>query len=59
GFHVEGRTFSGPLRVWLTHFNLFCVFCLVFTYALLVATWLIMKSEDPLKSRMRALSRPL
>ncbi|ECE8299047.1 ubiquinol oxidase subunit II, partial [Salmonella enterica subsp. enterica] len=32
---------------------------LVVTYALLGATWLIMKSEDPLHSRMCALSRPL
>ncbi|WP_348235754.1 cytochrome d ubiquinol oxidase subunit II, partial [Salmonella enterica] len=56
---VEGRTFSGSQPVWLTPFNLFCGVGLVATYALLGATWLIMKSEDPLHSRMCALSRPL
>ncbi|EGV5588072.1 cytochrome d ubiquinol oxidase subunit II [Salmonella enterica] len=59
GFQVEGRTFSGSQLDWLTPFNLFCGVGLVVTYALLGATWLIMKSEDPLHSRMCALSRPL
>lgn len=43
----------------MTPFNLFCGLGLVITYALLGATWLIMKSEDPLQSRMRQLARPL
>ncbi|VFS78652.1 terminal oxidase subunit II [Salmonella enterica subsp. diarizonae] len=59
GFQVEGRAFSGSQLDWLTPFNLFCGVGLVVTYALLGATWLIMKSEDPLHSRMCALSRPL
>ncbi|EKD6243352.1 cytochrome d ubiquinol oxidase subunit II [Salmonella enterica subsp. enterica serovar Infantis] len=52
GFQVEGRTFSGSQLDWLTPFNLFCGVGLVVTYALLGATWLIMKSEDPLHSRI-------
>lgn len=59
GFQVSGRAFSGSQLDWLTPFNLFCGLGLVITYALLGATWLIMKSEDPLQSRMRQLTRPL
>ncbi|WP_312581385.1 cytochrome d ubiquinol oxidase subunit II [Atlantibacter hermannii] len=59
GFPVEGRTFAGGALDWLTPFNLFCGLGLVVTYALLAATWLIMKSEDPLFSRMRQLTPPL
>lgn len=59
GFQVSGRAFSGTQLDWLTPFNLFCGLGLVITYALLGATWLIMKSEEPLQSRMRQLARPL
>lgn len=45
GFQVEGRTFSGSQLDWLTPFNLFCGVGLVVTYALLGATWLIMKAK--------------
>ncbi|MGS9154615.1 cytochrome d ubiquinol oxidase subunit II, partial [Salmonella enterica subsp. enterica serovar Infantis] len=44
GFQVEGRPFSGSQLDWLTPFNLFCGVGLDVTYALLGATWLIMKS---------------
>ncbi|MEA0983871.1 cytochrome d ubiquinol oxidase subunit II, partial [Salmonella enterica] len=59
GFQVEGRTFGGSQLDWMTPFNLFCGVGRVVTYALLGATWLMMKSEDPLHSRMCALSRSL
>ncbi|QMI04245.1 cytochrome d ubiquinol oxidase subunit II [Citrobacter sp. RHB25-C09] len=59
GFQVDGRTFGGSQLDWLTPFNLFCGVGLVITYALLGATWLIMKSEDPLQGRMREVARPL
>ncbi|HFZ8993963.1 TPA: cytochrome d ubiquinol oxidase subunit II [Citrobacter freundii] len=59
GFQVTGRSFSGTQLDWLTPFNLFCGVGLVVTYALLGASWLIMKSEEPLQSRMRGLARGL
>ncbi|WP_312140811.1 cytochrome d ubiquinol oxidase subunit II [Atlantibacter hermannii] len=59
GFEVTGRTFSGSPLGWMTAFNFFCGAGLVVGYALLGATWLVMKSENPLESRMRALTRPL
>ncbi|ANG92974.1 cytochrome d ubiquinol oxidase subunit II [Lelliottia amnigena] len=59
GFSVTGRTYSGGPFDWLTLFNLFCGVGLTVAYALLGATWLVMKSEDPLQARMRQISRPL
>lgn len=43
GFTVSGRAFSGGMFDWLTPFSLFCGFGLCVTYALLGATWLVMK----------------
>lgn len=59
GFPVEGRTFAGSQLGWLTPFNLFCGAGLIVAYALLGASWLVMKSEDPLQQKMRALVQPL
>jgi len=56
GFHVTGRQFSGGPLDWFTAFNLFCGLGLVVAYALLGATWLVMKSENPLQRQMRALT---
>ena len=57
GFTVSGRTFSGGMFDWLTPFNLFCGLGLCVAYALLGATWLVMKSEGALQQRMRELTR--
>lgn len=59
GFPVAGRAFAGGPFDWLTPFTLFCGFGLVIAYALLGATWLVMKSENPLQASMRNLSRVL
>lgn len=59
GFAVTGRRFSGGPFDWLTPFTLFCGAGLVITYALLGATWLVMKSEDPLQDKMRAVAKQL
>lgn len=56
GFQVTGRQFSGSQLDWLTPFNLFCGLGLVIAYALLGATWLVMKSENPLQQQMRILT---
>ena len=51
--------FSGGALDWLTPFNLFCGVGLVITYALLGASWLVMKSEEPLQGKMRKAARKL
>ncbi|WP_449554480.1 cytochrome d ubiquinol oxidase subunit II [Lelliottia amnigena] len=59
GFSVTGRAYSGGPFDWLTPFNLFCGVGLTVAYALLGATWLVMKSENPLQARMRRVSKQL
>ena len=59
GFPVTGRTFSGGALDWLTPFNLVCGVGLVIAYALLGASWLVMKSEEPLQGKMRKAARKL
>ncbi|HGY1777489.1 TPA: cytochrome d ubiquinol oxidase subunit II [Citrobacter amalonaticus] len=59
GFAVTGRRFSGGPFDWLTPFTLFCGAGLVVTYALLGATWLVMKSENPLQDKMRTAAKQL
>ncbi|WP_039055962.1 cytochrome d ubiquinol oxidase subunit II [Enterobacter sp. Bisph1] len=59
GFKVTGRQFSGGALDWLTPFNLFCGVGLVITYGLLGASWLVMKSEEPLQGKMRKAARKL
>lgn len=59
GFPVSGRAFAGGPFDWFTPFSLFCGLGLVVAYALLGATWLVMKSENPLQGRMRQISKRL
>ncbi|WP_241721571.1 cytochrome d ubiquinol oxidase subunit II [Raoultella sp. HC6] len=59
GFPVSGRAFSGGMIDWLTPFTLFCGLGLTIAYALLGASWLVMKSEEPLQEKMRGASRAL
>jgi len=59
GFAVRGGTFVGGAFDWLTPFSLFCGLGLVVAYALLGATWLIIKTEGDIHERMRSLARPL
>ncbi|WP_434641397.1 cytochrome d ubiquinol oxidase subunit II [Klebsiella sp. I138] len=59
GFSVSGRAYSGGVFDWLTPFTLFCGLGLTIAYALLGATWLVMKSENPLQDKMRHTSRAL
>ncbi|MCU6671677.1 cytochrome d ubiquinol oxidase subunit II [Enterobacteriaceae bacterium H4N4] len=59
GFEVTGRAYSGGAFDWFTPFNLFCGLGLVIAYAFLGATWLVMKSENPLQVRMRQASKRL
>lgn len=59
GFTVTGRSFSGGPFDWFTPFTLFCGVGLVVAYALLGATWLVMKSENPLQDKMRTVAKKL
>lgn len=59
GFPVHNRAYAGGALDWLTPFTLFCGFGLMAAYALLGATWLVMKTEGHLQERMHRLAGPL
>jgi cytochrome d ubiquinol oxidase subunit II len=59
GIEVEGRAYAGGWFDWLTPFSLFCGVALVAGYALLGASFLIMKTEGLLQARMFRLALPL
>lgn len=46
GVAVDGRNFAGGPFDWATGFSIMTGIALVFGYALLGATWLVMKTED-------------
>ena len=46
GIHVEGRNFAGGPFDWATGFSVMTGIAVVFGYALLGSTWLVMKTED-------------
>jgi len=51
GIAVEGRSYAGGWFDWLTPFSLFTALALVAGYALLGASWLILKTEGALQAR--------
>lgn len=57
GFTVEGRNFAGGDLDWANGFALVTGISLVFGYALLGATWLIMKTEDETQKWARRISK--
>lgn len=59
GFQVENHVYSGGAFDWLTPFAIFSGLGLIVAYALLGATWLILKTEGALLERMRELSKPI
>jgi cytochrome d ubiquinol oxidase subunit II len=59
GFEVEQRSFVGSMFHWLTPFSLLTGVALISGYALLGATWLIMKTTGALQDRCFALARRL
>ena len=50
---MHTRSYSGGWWDWLTPFSITTGFALMSGYALLGATWLIMKTDGPLQDRMR------
>ena len=59
GIEVVDRAYSGGWWDWLTLFSLLTGVAVVAGYALLGATWLVMKTEGSLQHRMRRLAWPL
>ena len=59
GFRVQGRFFAGSSWDWLRPFGVLTALSLVLGYALLGATWLIMKTEGSLQDWARRQARGL
>ncbi|QYK11209.1 cytochrome d ubiquinol oxidase subunit II [Shewanella rhizosphaerae] len=59
GIPVVDRQFAGGDFDWFAPFPLLCGLGLTLTYALLGSTWLLMKTDGMLESKMRHYSRPL
>jgi cytochrome bd ubiquinol oxidase subunit II len=56
GIHVEGRHYGGGWWDWLTPFSILTGLAVVIGYALLGATWLVMKTEGELRDEAYRLS---
>jgi cytochrome d ubiquinol oxidase subunit II len=57
GIPVSGRAYAGGWWDWLTPFSVLTSLALAVGYALLGATWLIMKTNGPLQSKACALAK--
>ncbi|MDI4238000.1 cytochrome d ubiquinol oxidase subunit II [Bradyrhizobium sp. Arg237L] len=56
GVHVEGRQYAGGWWDWLTPFSVLTGISVLVGYALLGATWLVMKTEGALRDKAYQLS---
>jgi cytochrome bd ubiquinol oxidase subunit II len=56
GVHVEGRQYAGGWWDWLTPFSILTGVALAVGYALLGATWLVLKTESELRDKAYRLS---
>ncbi len=56
GIEVNGRSFAGGQLDWANGFSIVTGLSLIFGYALLGATWLIMKTEDITQSWARGIA---
>jgi cytochrome d ubiquinol oxidase subunit II len=59
GIHVESGAYAGGAFDWLTPFGLVCGLGVVTGYALLGATWLVMKTEGAVAARARQQAKVL
>ncbi len=59
GIEVVDRAYAGGWWDWLTPFSVLTGLAVAAGYALLGATWLVMKTEGSLQHRMRRLAWPL
>ncbi|QDL90850.1 cytochrome d ubiquinol oxidase subunit II [Paroceanicella profunda] len=53
GIHIENRAYAGGWWDWLTPFSILTGLALLVGYALLGATWLVMKTEGEVHDRAR------
>lgn len=53
GIEVDGRAYAGGWFDWLTPFSILTGLAVVVGYALLGATWLVLKTEGDIQSRVR------
>jgi cytochrome d ubiquinol oxidase subunit II len=51
GIHVDGRSYAGGWWDWLTPFSILTGLAVAIGYALLGATWLVLKTEGELRDR--------
>ena len=56
GIEVDGRAYAGGWWDWLSPFSLLTGVSVIFGYALLGATWLVMKTEGQLQARLRQMA---
>lgn len=56
GVEVSGRNFSGGVFDWASGFSVMTGIAVVFGYALLGATWLVMKTEDTTQNWARSVA---
>ncbi len=59
GIEIENRAYAGGWWDWLTPFTMLTGLAVAAGYALLGATWLIMKTDGDLQASMRQYARPL
>src|SRR5262249_32293781 len=59
GVKVENGAFAGGSFDWATPFSLLCALAVASGYALLGATWLILKTDGEVAARARTQARPL
>jgi cytochrome d ubiquinol oxidase subunit II len=59
GIKIKGNQFDGAPLDWLTPFSLMCGAAMVVGYALLGATWLMMKTSGEVEEKARRLGVPL
>jgi cytochrome d ubiquinol oxidase subunit II len=59
GIKVENGQFAGGTFDFLSPFSLLCGVAVVIGYALLGATWLMMKTDGPVEAKARKLGQPL
>ena len=57
GIPVAGRAYAGGWWDWLTPFSVMTGIAVVIGYALLGATWLVMKTQGVVQARARALAK--
>lgn len=57
GFNVEGRSFAGGPLDWANGFSVVTGVAMIFAYALIGATWLVMKTEGKVQQWARRCAR--